>query len=356
MLGMREMTWPAGLPRVASWFGFRKPAVPPSPQDAAAAFDRLSATVPQLPPVIFVELAMACNLGCRMCPVPRNTDHMDGRKRSVMAPRTFQRILDAIADAPRTLWLNQLGEPLLNKHLVAFVRSAKAAGHHVGFTTNGTLLDEVKSTALLDAGLDHIVFSVDGATRETFERIRIGAEFEVVEANIRRFSALAAERGGTCRVQVDMIVSDLTEHEISAFMQRWEGVAIPTLIPLDDWAGQLPLDDAFGKARTPKDARARYPCNLLWTSSNISAEGNVIFCCHDYSKRSGLPNVLDRDYAEIWRTEVAAERQRHLDGEYRSPPCADCHAWKTRQPPASWTTPGVPDDEARAPAAKALSA
>jgi radical SAM protein with 4Fe4S-binding SPASM domain len=130
-----------------------------------------------------------------------------------------------------------------------------------------------------------------------------------------------------------MIVSDITEPEISAFHSMWEGIAQSTLIPLDDWAGKLPLDQDFGKPRTPKEEIPRYPCDLLWTSSNISVEGNVIYCCHDYSLTSNLPNISEKDYREIWRDEVAAERQRHLAGNFSTMPCANCSAWKTRPKP-----------------------
>ena len=154
------------------------------------AFGQGSAEVEALPDLIYVEMAMACNFGCKMCPVPESRKLMDGRVPSIMKPDTFALILKSISDRPRHVWLTQLGEPMLNKHLTDYVRATKSNGHHVGFTTNGSLMTEDKARDLLSAGVDHVVFSFDGATKKTFEKIRIGGNFNEVVANIRGSAAM----------------------------------------------------------------------------------------------------------------------------------------------------------------------
>jgi MoaA/NifB/PqqE/SkfB family radical SAM enzyme len=75
------------------------------------------------------------------------------------------------------------------------VRTAKSAGFIVGFSTNATLLDADRSRALCEAGLDWIAYSIDGATRETYERIRVGASFEKVTENLNGLRQVKAEKG-----------------------------------------------------------------------------------------------------------------------------------------------------------------
>jgi MoaA/NifB/PqqE/SkfB family radical SAM enzyme len=70
------------------------------------------------------------------------------------------------------------------------VREAKAAGCEVGFSTNGVLLDRELAEKLVAAGLDWISFSVDAAEAETYNRIRQGADFDRVLANIRGLGEL----------------------------------------------------------------------------------------------------------------------------------------------------------------------
>lgn len=310
------------------------PAVPVSPPCSLSAdkmaFNDRSADLEDLPELIYVEPVMACNLACEMCPVPAHTTAMGGRYRSIMKPEVYKKVLDSIRGRHRLVWLNQLGEPLLNKHIVDFVAWTKREGHSVAFTTNGTLMTERLAARLLEAGLDKIVFSFDGGTKETFERIRIGANFEETVANIRTFAKMARERSPACGVQVHMIVSDATEHETEAFKALWGDLVTTELIPLDDWAGQLELPEYFGKPRTPKRDMSRHACDLLWTTAYVSAEGRAMYCCHDYKQTSNLSSVMDRDLKTIWRTEIRAERDRHVRGDYAGSPCEHCAAWKTR--------------------------
>jgi MoaA/NifB/PqqE/SkfB family radical SAM enzyme len=70
------------------------------------------------------------------------------------------------------------GEPLMNKDLDHFIRIAHDSGCRVGFSTNGVLLTPNRLDGLLDAGLDWVAFSIDAATSETYQKIRIGACFE----------------------------------------------------------------------------------------------------------------------------------------------------------------------------------
>ena len=303
---------------------------------AIKAFKNRNPDVPDLPNLIYVEMAMACNFGCKMCPVPESQKLMDGRRPSIMKPDTFALILDAIRDKPRYVWLTQMGELMLNKHLANYVKIAKADGHRVGFTTNGSLMTDAKAKELLDAGIDYVVFSFDGATKDTFERIRIGGNYDEVVANIRRFAAINSEtrpEGKRCTVQVDMLISDLTEHEVDAFHSMWKDIAIPQAHLIDNWAGQLDLPAEFGERRVPRQDGNRYPCNLMWKTAYVSASGQAILCCHDYKLRSKLPRVHDKPLDLIWREDVRIERARHVAGDFTSPACANCQAWRGLQSP-----------------------
>lgn len=301
-----------------------------------SAFGSGSAAVESLPDLIYVEMAMACNFGCKMCPVPESRKMMDGRVPAIMKPDTFALVLDSIRDRRRHVWLTQLGEPMLNKHLTDYVRATKSNGHHVGFTTNGSLMTEQKARDLLSAGVDHVVFSFDGATKATFERIRIGGNFDEVVANIRRFAALNEQLRPSerrCTIQVDMIVSDLTESEVDDFHLMWKDVARTQAIPLDNWAGQLELPSDFGKPRTPREDKDRYACDLLWNTTYVSAEGNAMMCCHDYKQKSKLPNIHKKPLDQIWLDEIQAERAKQVAGDFSSVSCVACTAWKTRPKP-----------------------
>lgn len=282
-----------------------------------------------------IETVMGCNLRCEMCPVPQSKITMNGRTPSTMSLDIFNKILEAISDKPRRLHLNQMGEPLINKNISEIVNLSKKAGHIVFLTTNGTLMEEDIAVKLLMGGIDHVIFSIDGYEAKTYESIRVGANYEKVRANVEQFCRLRNELNRNTTVQIDCILSDLTRSEITSMQKYWKKkVDQICIIPLDDWAGKYELPNKFGLrrwvARTKE--KSRYPCDLLWTTMAISAEGYVMYCCQDYKLLSNLPNVNEISLRHIWEIKLSEERKKHVEGKIDRDPCLHCDAWKTRQP------------------------
>ena len=79
-----------------------------------------------------------------------------------------------------------LGEPLLHPRFLDMVRLAKDRGLRAEVTTNALLLDDEIAAGLVEAGLDQLVVSIDGASAEAFGRVRSGASLERVVENVRR--------------------------------------------------------------------------------------------------------------------------------------------------------------------------
>jgi radical SAM protein with 4Fe4S-binding SPASM domain len=228
-----------------------------------------------------------------------------------------------------------MGEPLLNKNICEFVALSKKMGHTVSFTTNGTLMKQYLAEELLIAGIDRVTFSIDGYNASTYENIRIGANYDKVRQNVESFCLLKRSLNRPTTVQIDCILSDITRSEIPSMKDYWNGkVDCFNAIPLDDWAGKLELPGKFGLRNwMPRMlGHSRYPCDLLWTTMAISAEGNVMYCCHDYKLLSNLPNVNEQPLRMIWKTKVSEERRNHVESRIGREPCMDCNAWKTRTP------------------------
>lgn len=136
---------------------------------------------------LYVEITTACNLDCVMC-VRRVWDEPIG----TMPRAAFAQLMDQVRalDAPPTIHLSGFGEPTTHRHFLDLVRMAKETGAAVEMTTNGMLLTRELCLALMDAGLDRLVVSVDGARAESFEGIRERASFERVLSNLRELKRL----------------------------------------------------------------------------------------------------------------------------------------------------------------------
>lgn len=130
---------------------------------------------------VYVEPTNACNLDCLTC-FRQGWDDKLGK----MTEKTFQRVLDGIQefDPMPTLYFGGIGEPLANKRTIEWVARAKAIGARVEMISNGTLLDEKRLRLLVEAGLDLLWVSIDGAHPENYADIRLGAELPKVIENL----------------------------------------------------------------------------------------------------------------------------------------------------------------------------
>jgi hypothetical protein len=88
---------------------------------------------------------------------------------------TFEAVVDGLTaareqgpggEAPLAVAFMGLGEPLLHPRLLDMVRLAKRRGLRAEVTINALLLDDELAAGLLEAGLDQLVVSIDGASAE----------------------------------------------------------------------------------------------------------------------------------------------------------------------------------------------
>jgi MoaA/NifB/PqqE/SkfB family radical SAM enzyme len=140
---------------------------------------------------VYVEPTVECNLDCITC--FRNAWNQPmGR----MTEETFESILTGLKkmDPIPSVYFGGIGEPLFHPKTVDWIRQVKQLGVKVELITNGTILTEKKSRQLIDAGLDVLWVSLDGATPETYADIRIGAELQTILNNLERF--IKMRKGG----------------------------------------------------------------------------------------------------------------------------------------------------------------
>ncbi len=63
------------------------------------------------------------------------------------------------------------GEPLARTDIIELIRASRTAGLYVNLITSGMPLDEARLAKLIDAGLDHLQLSFQGAREETANEI-----------------------------------------------------------------------------------------------------------------------------------------------------------------------------------------
>jgi MoaA/NifB/PqqE/SkfB family radical SAM enzyme len=107
-------------------------------------------------------------------------------------------LLDQLREFPDrpALHLGGYGEPVFHPDFVEMAQRAKAVGLRVEVTTNGTLLTPQVVSALLDAELDRLVVSIDGASPETYGDIRRQGSLRRVIENLDELRRQKLRRNG----------------------------------------------------------------------------------------------------------------------------------------------------------------
>ena len=133
--------------------------------------------------MIGVDISGGCNLSCTMCSLKNRNPQI---RNHVLPMQAVERIAPLLCNV-QEVSLQVNCEPLLNRDADVFIRQLKKhkSDLFVSMVTNATLMTEPMCEKLIEAGINRILVSLDGATAETYESVRVPAKFEKVTANIR---------------------------------------------------------------------------------------------------------------------------------------------------------------------------
>jgi MoaA/NifB/PqqE/SkfB family radical SAM enzyme len=158
-----------------------------------------------------------CNLSCIMCPRHQALNLNPVNATDLVVERSLEEAPSVVS-----VLVQGMGEPLLYPRLLEVIQRFKAAARpeaQIGLTTNATRLDEPMALALCQAGLDFIYFSLDGATPEVYEAIRVGADFGQVTGNIDRMVRLSRQHRPQLQTMLNFVIQPENKHEIAAIAQ-----------------------------------------------------------------------------------------------------------------------------------------
>ncbi|MBI2565672.1 MAG: radical SAM protein [Candidatus Schekmanbacteria bacterium] len=272
----------------------------------------------RFPQYFQIETVRVCNARCPFCAVAQWDKTVP-----VMPDPLFERIAAELAehaDWVRVVMVQRAGEPLMDKKIVARVKRLKDAGiRRVTMSTNAALLTEAKAVALLEAGLDEIMFSIDSIEREEYEKLRVRLSFDTVMANIRRFFALRnrLRPDFLIRVRGVCFLDPASSHDrprISRWLHAWDDQRLPHdriyFKRPHNWGNQHAFDGV------PPYEEVFHPCVLPWSTLHVTTMGLVPLCPQDFDARMSLGDVNRDSIAAVWRGEgFARVRRLHREGK-----------------------------------------
>lgn len=278
------------------------------------------------PEALLIETTTRCNLRCPMCPrtlsPPPNSDLPD----EILWP-----LLEAhAAMGGEHVYLYGLGEPLLDPRIYDALVRCRELGLTSILSINGTLLTPARRARLLQAGVDHLIVSLDAASAATYARYRAGGEYAPTVAQVQ---ALARERQqgqlGALVVQFVRLPGNI--HEQDAFVQQWSGVRGVDHVRLKDediGLTEHALYEADGLSR-------ENPCHILWRGPLVVRyTGEVFACYHHAGENVPLGNLHEDSLHDLWNgPALRALRADHAARALKPDGlCARCPAVRPRRP------------------------
>lgn len=276
-----------------------------------------------------LELSNVCNHACLFCPHSK----MNRKKHNMDEKLAFRLIEEAGALGIKKMSLNMNNEPFATKDLHKYIRKAKESDiEYVYFNTNGALATPDKLKACFDAGLDSLKFSINAGSRETYKMLHGRDDFDIVIENLKFAHKYCKENYPNARVISSFIVTKYTKNEMNThydnikeyvddfaffYAQTFMGNMVDEIKELRvEFETELPRTEQYVVTA---------PCNLLWTSINVSCEGYLALCCTDVDNNLVIEDLNVKSIKEAWHSERMQEmRRRHLNNDLQGMLCQRC--------------------------------
>lgn len=277
------------------------------------------------PYVVQIFPIYACNFKCNYCHFSIVKD-----KRKFVTDQVnldlglYKKCVDDMCAFPekiRTLRFVGMGEPLLHKDLpemIAYTKKKQIA-NRVELITNGSLLAKEMSDALIEAGLDRMVISIQGTTAKSYETVsHIKLDYDAFVEGIRYFYQNKKETHVYIKV-VDVALEDEADKQrfLDIFGDICDSIGIETAIPLYP-------DVEFNEVLAQQKQVTQYGTKVQKTDicpqpfyfMQINPDGKVVGChsISPYPEIFGDCNT--ENTCDIWNGEKYNKfRRRMLDGK-----------------------------------------
>ena len=297
---------------------------------ASYALNRLGSArfVRHTPIFVSVEPSAVCQLRCPACPVGLSATRSVSPQGGLMPRDLWKQALSQIKDSAFVIQFYFQGEPLLNKDLPLMIREAHDAGLYTIVSTNAQAMTPDLANALVTAGLDRIIISMDGLTQESYSAYRVGGSLDQCKAALRylreaksvcqsegrsvfcQCSGLSGGAGLTIELQVLRLKSN--EHEWRAFRKEYKALGADRLVfktaQLYDYRHGHPLMPSEPRYRRYEQHEDglwyRKPlskgCFRVWSGVVIAANGDVLPCCYDKDHAHAYGNLRTASLRELF--------------------------------------------------------
>jgi len=286
-----------------------------------------------------------CNLRCFYCSQGKKRDELikNGFEFKLMEYEIFLKFADQLKQFPdklKLVFVSGMGEPLMHKRLpemIAYLRDLDVA-ERLEIFTNGLLLTEETSEALVKAGLTRMRVSLQGLNSRKYRELS-GADIDF--DNLRERLAYFYKIRKQCKLYVKVIDAALGPGEDQEFYDMFRDVSdemyverfVPYQLSMGDYDHNASVETTvYGDKLLKADV-----CPEPFFNWQIDLDGNIYPCCPLGLPQSfAIGNVKASTIVEMWNGNKARGlRLLHLKKQRsKHTVCGQCQCFLSKLTPA----------------------
>lgn len=299
-----------------------------------------------------IEPTTGCNFRCTMCQV--SSPNFKSRNMNI---DTFKTLVKSNPQLIKVK-LQGMGEPLVNKHFFEMIGICYENGIFVETVTNGSLLTEDNIEKIFNAkSIYRISISIDGSTKEIFEKIRVKSNFNTVIDNIKNLSSRIKKEKKNINLRALCLVQKVNFHQFENIIELCKDLGFNELefqVQLtgwgkSDWEEKNSLSDIgyrdLHNKNYLRDIIKKYnnkffkasivesnllsknnKCSYPWHNPYISAEGKVVTCCMIADPKINSMGDINKDnFDKIWNSNEYLDFRESITNHKLKDFCKNCY-------------------------------
>lgn len=288
---------------------------------------------------MYIEPTRNCNFKCFYCMHSTRGDKNGqlANEKFALKPMDMNLFKKLVGDImsfptyPKRICFSGLGEPLTNKKLPEMIKILRDAGFEgrIDVISNGSLLTQEMSDALIEAGISRIQISIQGLTTKKYKEIcGVPVNMEDIINNIKYFY----EHEGSATIYVKIIDSILEgEEDRKKFFEMFSSICdtifVEHLVIMEQQMGNHGREVDSTRNLMGEIVEKRFVCGVMFYFLQVNIDGDTFPC-----STPGLPtsfsmgNANDKSLLEIWNDKKrnAMIRTNLSNGYATIPACKEC--------------------------------
>ncbi|MBP3920670.1 MAG: SPASM domain-containing protein [Bacilli bacterium] len=249
---------------------------------------------------VYIEIGNMCNLNCDFC-------IGNIRKNRFMTYDEFMFILGKIKPFTNYIYLHVLGEPLLHPKINEFIDGAFSMGFNVNITTNGYLINKIKTDNIRQLNISLHSFDLkNGLDLKTY----LDNIFNKIDSLLNTYISLRLWTNNKFSSEIVKYVEDRYNVKID----KLDNFKVADNIFLSHFHEFIWPDlgnDYFNENGT---------CYGLINHIGILCDGTIVPCCLDSKGNINLGNIFTTEIDDVLKSDIVLKM---IDGFKKNKKCVE---------------------------------